>query len=166
MKVEIRSQINGIRNVASYWVSSWEGRVKVRVLSWIPRFFFWLLRTWGSLLTWPLLSSDAKKVSSKPQLLQLLRLSPFPCFPFPFHDSPFLALKIAVSQVTGIIRLKQPRLRHSARHVRLSRFARLCRGCLNRKWRCLSYAVKFDTSLGFVRKHMLTGTTFQKGLEL
>ena len=40
IRCEIRSEINGIGNVASYWVSSWDSWLLLSYLSWILRGFF------------------------------------------------------------------------------------------------------------------------------
>ena len=39
-RCEMRSEINGIGNVASYWVSSWDSWLLLNYLSWILRGFF------------------------------------------------------------------------------------------------------------------------------
>ena len=39
IRCEIRSEINGIVNVASYWVSSWDSWLLLSYLSWILRVF-------------------------------------------------------------------------------------------------------------------------------
>ena len=49
LRCEIRSEINGIGNIASYWVSSWDSWLFLSYLSWILRVFFRLLRSCGSL---------------------------------------------------------------------------------------------------------------------
>ena len=40
IRCEIRSEIKGIGNVASYWVSSWDSWLLLSYLSWILRVFF------------------------------------------------------------------------------------------------------------------------------